>query len=70
MGIYKCGFDDGLPAEEDWKNNISCQMVGCKNCKHFNGTVYFEANIKKGIAMWARKELKDMEALKDGSTTD
>lgn len=47
MGVYKCGFDDGLPAEENWKNNISCQMVGCKNCKHFNETVYFEANIKK-----------------------
>ena len=65
MGVYKCGFDDGLPAEEDWKINISCQMVGCKNCKNFNGTVYFEANIKKGLAIWARKELKDMEALRD-----
>lgn len=57
MSICKCGFDDGEPKSEDWKNEISCQMISCKNCQHFNGTVYFEHNVKKGISMWAIKEL-------------
>jgi hypothetical protein len=55
---YPCGAESNSAPEERWKDEISCTLVGCRGCKNFNGTEYYQANIKKGVAMWARKELE------------
>lgn len=67
MSLYKCGFDDGEPEHEDWKAEISCNLVGCKNCQHFKGEVHFHQNVKKGLAMWAKKETEQMRGDKSGN---
>jgi len=56
-----CGAMCEEPASEHWKNEISCTLVGCKGCKNFNGTEYYQANIPKGISMWAQHELGNLE---------
>lgn len=61
MGRFKCGHDDGLPASEDWKNDIACQVCGCRQCQNFNGTEYFQKDIPKGISMWAKHEREQMK---------
>lgn len=66
MSLYKCGFDDGETESEDWKAEISCNLVGCKNCQHFKGEVYVKQNIKKGLAMWAKKEKEQIRGDKSG----
>ena len=55
---YPCGAESNSAPEERWKDEISGTLVGCRGCKNFNGTEYYQANIKKGVAMWARKELE------------
>lgn len=56
--IRKCGFIDPDSFESD---DISCMIVGCKGCKHFNGTVYFESNVKKALGIYSRKMLEQWE---------
>ena len=53
-----CGIADDGPAEDFWKNEISCTVVGCKNCKNFNGTIYYEANAAKAVSLWAQHEIE------------
>ena len=57
---YPCGVESDSTPEEQWKDEISCTLVGCQGCKNFNGTEYYQANVKKGVAMWAKKELEGM----------
>lgn len=52
---FPCGVVD-QEGDEAWQCEISCILVGCKNCKHFDGTEYYERNVSKGIGMWARKQ--------------
>jgi hypothetical protein len=58
MYQYPCGVIDD--ETETWKCEIACYMTGCKNCKNFNGTEYYVQNMKKGISMWAKHELSEM----------
>lgn len=55
----KCGFIDKEETEPR-KAEIVCNMVGCRDCKHFNGEEYYPGNVKKGVAMWAKLELERM----------
>ncbi len=58
---YPCGAESDSSPEERWKDEISCTLVGCRGCKNFNGTEYYQANVKKGVSMWAKKELEGMK---------
>ena len=51
---YPCGAESDSAPEEQWKDEISCTLVGCRGCKN----EYYQANVKKGVAMWAKKELE------------
>lgn len=53
---FPCGFIDP-DGSEAWVCEISCVLVGCKACEHFNGTEYYERNIPKGVGIWARREI-------------
>ncbi len=64
MSCFACGVMSESSPQEQWKDEISCVLVGCKGCKNFNGTEYYKANVRKGIAMWARKELEAMNEQK------
>ncbi len=55
---HPCGAESESSLEERWKDEIACTLVGCRGCRNFNGTEYYQANTRKGIAMWARKELE------------
>ena len=57
---YPCGAESDSTPEERWKDEIYCTLVGCRGGKNFNGTEYYQANVKKGVAMWAKKELEGM----------
>ena len=52
---FPCGVVDE-EGSEPWVCEISCTIVGCKNCKNFNGTEFYERNVKKGIASWAKRQ--------------
>lgn len=56
--VCKCGFVDPDDSESD---DIGCLIVGCKNCRHFNGTIYFESDVKKALGLYSRKMLESME---------
>ncbi len=60
-----CGYIDATKPVGIPFSQISCQMSGCKGCKHFNGTEYFTRNIPKGVGIWAKEQLKEMK--KSGS---
>lgn len=34
---------------------IACQIVGCKDCKRFNGEEFYIKDIAKGISTWAKE---------------
>ncbi len=57
---YPCGAESESSPDERWKDEISCTLVGCRRCKNFNGTEYYKANTRKGVAMWAKKEQEGM----------
>ena len=57
---YPCGMAYEELEAEQWKEEIGCQLVGCRSCKNFNGTEYFEKNIPRGVSMWAKHELESM----------
>lgn len=55
MYKYPCGVLDDEP--ESWKCEVACLIVGCQRCKNFNGTEYYNMDVKKGLAMWAKHEI-------------
>ena len=54
--VFPCGVADP-DGDEAWKCEIACIMTGCEACKNFNGTIYYQRNIAKGVAAWAKREL-------------
>jgi len=58
---YPCGAERESSPGEWWKDEISCTLVGCRGCKNFNGTEFYRADVRKGVAMWAKKELEGMK---------
>lgn len=56
----KCGHEDHKENNIEFAK-ITCQLVGCKNCKHFNGMVYYERDIAKGVSQWVRTKIKNKE---------
>lgn len=56
---YKCpcGAKGAFPPDEQQRHEIACVVLGCRNCKNFNGTEFYQANPWKGIAMLAKREL-------------
>jgi len=57
--VHPCGAELTEPGEA-WKDEVACYMIGCRDCKYFNGTEYFKLNLGKAMAMWAKKQLEDM----------
>lgn len=58
---YPCGAAYEEPEANQLKCEIACQLVGCKNCKNYNGTDYYTRDIKRGVSMWAKHELENMQ---------
>jgi hypothetical protein len=55
---FPCGvLDDDVIT---WKSEIACYMVGCKDCRFFNGNEYYVRNFQKGVSMWAKHEISEM----------
>lgn len=59
MPEYKrpCGAESESPPEERWQDEIACVVIGCRNCKNFNGAEFYHANLWRGIAMLAKRKL-------------
>ena len=58
---YQCGAPSDCGPGEEYKIEISCILVGCRNCKNFNGTEYHEADIREAMRMFAKHELEQMK---------
>lgn len=40
---------------KDHKEIVACTLVGCKDCKHFDGTEYYKKNIKAALGKWVKQ---------------
>jgi hypothetical protein len=60
-GIAPCGKYPDDTRHEQWRQEFSCCLVGCKSCGLYDGgTVYYEyskENMKKGLSIWAKHQL-------------
>lgn len=50
---YPCGIVDDYPK---WMCEVSCCVVGCKDCEYYNGTEYYVKDFKTGLSVWAKHE--------------
>lgn len=53
---YPCGTPDDGP---QWTCEVACYVVGCKDCKNYNGTEYYVKDFKKGLSIWAKHEVEN-----------
>ena len=44
----------GKLKQKDNEFEVVCTLIGCKQCKYFNGTEYVQANKKKALGNWVR----------------
>jgi hypothetical protein len=60
-GIAPCGKYPDDTQHEQWRQEASCCVVGCKLCGLYDGgEIYYEhseQNMKRGLAIWAKYEL-------------
>ena len=60
-GMAPCGRFVDDTRREQWRQEFSCTLIGCKSCSLYNGgEIYYEGNMKRGLAIWARQQLKEM----------
>lgn len=61
--LLKCGQTTESPPGEEWKAEAACAMIGCVACQfHKGGKEFYQKDIKRGIAMWAARERKAIQA--------
>ena len=64
-GIAPCGQEVDDTRHETWRQEMSCNLIGCDKCSlHLKGMpIYYissENNMKKGIAIWAKHMLGEL----------
>lgn len=65
-GIAPCGqYVDDL-RREWWRQEMSCNIIGCDNCSlhQKDEPMYYissQENMKKGLAIWAKHMLGELE---------
>ena len=61
-GIAPCGKYPDDTRHEQWRQEFSCCIVGCKSCALYEGgEIYYEyseKSMKRGLAIWAKHQLE------------
>ena len=61
-GKAPCGNFVDDTRREKWRQEFSCNLLGCEKCSLWDGkTVYYKENIKKGLSIWAKHQLETEE---------
>ena len=55
-GIAPCGNVVDDTRHEKWRQEFTCYLIGCKDCRLYNGNEYYKHDIKKGLSIWAKAQ--------------
>ena len=60
-GVAPCGKYPDDTRREQWRQEFSCLLVGCRSCGLYDGGEihyqYSEESMKKALSIWAKHQL-------------
>ena len=64
-GIAPCGQEVDDTRHEKWRQEMTCNLIGCDRCSlHLKGEPFYyvssEQNMKHGLAIWAKHMLGEL----------